>query len=238
MNNGGNMYRFITLLSLHLTLCAAPFQFIHQTHPYATHQPILYEIASHTEGPIIEFGCGDGSTDLLHQICKEKKRLLISLDDDRAWLEKVQKKYAHEDCEWHQFYFVPGKKDDLNPDHWVTFFNEHPFLKELIFDVCFVDQSPWLARYETIKRFKSHAKFVILHDCNYFPEQKIFGSIIEPLIRDKRIAGKFDFGDMFAYFKVYFPPHPWPANTGPPTLVASDCIDTFPEIVWEKYANQ
>ena len=46
-----------------------------------------------TRGPVIEFGCGDGSTALLHEICKESGRILVSLDDDLKWLDKSRKKY-------------------------------------------------------------------------------------------------------------------------------------------------
>jgi hypothetical protein len=39
--------------------------------PCATHQHVLYEMAVTTNGPIIEFGCGDTSTPMLHAICKK-----------------------------------------------------------------------------------------------------------------------------------------------------------------------
>ena len=206
--------------------------------PYVTHQPILYEIARKTTGPIIEFGCGNGSTDLLHEICKKDNRILISIDDDFNWLNKFSQKYLGDGYEpdnlgWHKFYYVPGKKDNINPEHWIKFFEEFELLKTLNFDVCFIDQSPWLARYETIKMFRHKARYVILHDCNYFPEQGIFGKVIKPLISATCTPGVFDFSDVFAYFKVYFPPCPWPGPTGPPTLLGSNFESDLPDIDYE-----
>ena len=55
-------------------------------------------------------------------------------------------------------------------------------LSLLDFDVCFIDQSPWLARYETVKRMKDRARFVLVHDVDYFPMNNIFGKTIKPTL--------------------------------------------------------
>ncbi len=201
--------------------------------PHATHQHVLKEIVTMTDGPIIEFGSGDSSTDLLHALCEKTQRLLITLDDDAKWLNKFKERYLGRGYEkdnsgWHKFFFVPGKKDNLSPDHWIRFFEDSRDLLSIEYAACFVDQSPWLARYETIKRFKNRSKYVLLHDCNYFPEKNIMGTVIKPLDRKRHIEGKFDFCDTFAFFKVYYPKHPWPGDTGPPTLVGSMFENAFP----------
>ena len=212
----------------------------HQTDPYSTHQPVLYQIAKSTTGPIIEFGCGYGSTDLLHAICKKEGRLLISLDDDREWLEKFSTKYlgdgyATDNSGWHKFYFVPGKnnQDPASPAHWVKFMDELNILKTTVFDLCFVDQSPWLARWETIKRMKETSIYVILHDCDYFSREKIFGTEIKPIVN--RQPGIMDFSDVFPFFKVYFPNQPWPCDTGPPTLVGSNFESALPDVNFAEF---
>jgi hypothetical protein len=232
------MLKNIQWLGLVMLWCAnivnAQVVFSHRTHPYYTHQPVLYEMTSRTDGPIIEFGCGYGSTDMLHEMCKENKRLLISLDDDLDWLCVFSEKYR-EDSDWHKFVFVPGKPlNDLdNPIHWIHFLNHFTPLKQG-FDVCFIDQHPWLARFETIKYMKDKAKYIILHDCDYFPREGIFGKTIKP-IGDHCIPGVFDFGDIFRYFKVYFPLSPWPAWTGPPTLLGSEFEHDLPDIDFNAY---
>ncbi len=197
--------------------------------PFSTHQPILYSLALQTEGPIIEFGCGYGSTDLLHDICKKKNRLLISLDDNLEWIDIFRKKYLNDgynsdNSGWHQFYFVPGKKHsgDDDPGHWLKFLQEFTLLKIITFEICFVDQHPWLGRYETVKYLKDKAKYIVLHDCDYFPLYKIFGKEILATDRKNQIPGIYDFSDSFKYFKVFFPINPWPGETGPPTLVGSN----------------
>lgn len=202
---------------------------------WSTHQPVLYAVANSTTGPIIEFGCGNGSTDLLHEICEKTGRILITLDDDASWLEKFSTKYLgngynKDNSGWHKFYYVPGKtkKRPNSPAHWVKFLNEFPLLNELSFDVCFIDQSPWLARYETLKKMKDICRYVIVHDVDYFPMNGIFGKVIKPI--KKGVEGEFDFLDVFAVFKVYFPNQPWPAETGPPTLLGSNFEVEFPEI--------
>lgn len=219
-------------------LCATNDRY--KTDPYSTHQPVLYKMANETTGPIIEFGCGYGSTDLLHDICKSEGRLLISIDDNREWLEKFSSKYMGDGYEadnsgWHKFYFVPGKsqQDMENADHWVKFLDELEILKTTVFDLCFIDQHPWLGRWETIKKMKDITRYVILHDCDYFPVHGIFGTELKPIVN--RQPGSYDFSDIFKFFKVYFPLNPWPGDTGPPTLLGSNFESKLPEINFAEY---
>lgn len=220
----------------------AEVQFSHRKDPYATHEPVLYEIASNTTGPIIEFGCGHGSTDLLHEICKNNGRLLISIDDNQEWLQKFSRKYLddgykEDNSGWHKFFFVPGvnQEDSQNCDHWITFLDNTELLNEIHFDLCFVDQSPWQARLETIKRFRSKCKYIILHDCDYFAKSDLAGKTIIPTDYENNISRTYVFDDIVRYFKVYHPLKPWPFFTGPPTLLGSDFESNFPEINYENY---
>jgi hypothetical protein len=224
---------FFVLLSW-TSLLRAEITFSHRTHSCHTHQPVLYEMAMRTSGPIIEFGCGYGSTELLHEICKENKRLLISLDDSLEWLNLFKEKYKS-DSEWHQFIFVTGKpsKESPSAQHWIEFLNNLDLLKECQFDICFIDQDPWQARVETIKYMRDKAKFFILHDCDYFPREGLFGTTITPIVNNH--PGVFDFSDVFRYYKVYFPLPPWPVWTGPPTLLGSDSEKDLPEIDFNEY---
>ncbi|MFZ4100216.1 MAG: hypothetical protein ACOYKZ_07835 [Chlamydiia bacterium] len=203
--------------------------------PVATHQPILYQVARATRGPIIEFGCGKGSTPLLHELCKEQGRMLISLDDDAAWLQSLADRYRGDGYEednqgWHQFYLVPGKGPTRSEDpaHWVAFIESNTWLNSLHYGCCFIDQAPWLARFETLKRFAAHSDYVVLHDCDYFPVHGIFGRTIKPTVNKQ--PGVFDFSDVFRVSQVFFPPAPWPGETGPPTLVGSNLKSQLPEI--------
>lgn len=130
------------------TISYAKIEFCHRQDPYGTHQPVLYTLAINTMGPIIEFGCGNSSTDLLHEVCKQTNRLLISIDDDEAWLNKFRSKYLGDGyCEdnsgWHKFFYVPGKFDNWDPNHWIPFLNEFfSSYQATDFELCFIDQSP------------------------------------------------------------------------------------------------
>lgn len=221
------MYAF----SLFANTLNADITFSHRTDSYATHQPVLYEIALLTTGPIVEFGCGNGSTNLLHEICKRDKRLLVSLDDNLEWLTKFSEKYSS-DSDWHQFVFVPGKnpEDMDNPQHWVEFLNNFELLRHDV-GVCFIDQHPWLARFETIKFMKDKARYIIVHDCDYFPTVGLFGTIIYPNINNHH--GFFDFSDVFLNSEVYYPhENLW---IGPPTLVGSEFESDFPSVNFNSY---
>lgn len=206
---------------------------------WSTHQPVLSAAAASTSGPIIEFGSGYGSTDLLHEICERDGRILITLDDDLEWLNKFAQKYLGKgyypgNTGWHKFFYVPGK-DSANPDspaHWVRFLKHFDLLDQMDFDVCFIDQSPWLGRYETLKIMKNRARFVIVHDVDYFPGNGIFGKVIKPI--KKGIEGKFDFSDVFSTFRVYFPNPPWPSDSGPPTLIGSNFETVLPVVDYSK----
>lgn len=74
-----------------------------------------------------------------------------------------------------------------------------------------------------------------MHDCDYFPGTGIFGKVIKPSVYAQGIGGIFDYSDVFKYFKVYFPPLPWPGFSGPQTLLGSEFENDFPEIDYSKY---
>ena len=224
-------------LSLLTALQAGEFTFEWNT--YATHQPVLCEIAQRTTGPIIEFGCGEGSTDMLHSICKENQRLLISVDHDEGWVNKYAQKYLgdgylEDNSGWHKFLVVPKTQGNTLLEDWVAFLDQCDLLKTTDFDLCFVDQHPGPARTETILRLKNKAKYIILHDCDMFVCGEL-GQQVRPLDQKNQEPGIYDFSQTFINFKVYFPPKPWAGHTGPPTLLGSNFLSDLPEIDFNQY---
>ena len=179
-------------------------------------------------------------TDLLHEICKKDKRILISIDDDLGWLSKFTQKYLGDGYEldnsgWHKFFFVPGKTAHNNddPQRWIDFLDNFELLKIMDFDVAFIDQNPWLGRTETIKRLKHTSKYLIIHDFNYYPMNNIFGKVIRLAINGD--PGVFDLSDTFKYYRVYFPNTTWPYLYGPGTLVTSETEPNFPDVDFNNY---
>lgn len=59
-------------------------------HSYYTHQPMLKFYSERTRKPILELGCGNGSTQLLHEICLAKHIQLFTLESDLKWLDRFR----------------------------------------------------------------------------------------------------------------------------------------------------
>lgn len=236
-----NFFKFLFFFTCTGVGLSAKIQFVHRTNDWATHQPVLYEMAMRTEGAIIEFGCGYNSTEMLHEICKASGRTLISIEDDREWINKFMEMYKGDGYEednsgWHKFYYVPGKlnvENDTVALHWIQFLDHFSLLETMKFDLAFVDQSPGRARTETIHRIKDKIKFIILHDCDCYASNEL-GICYRPIDGKNQIPGIFDFSQTFAHFKVFFPLHPWPGQSGPPTLLGSNFEDV-PDIDYKNY---
>lgn len=181
------------------------FNFRHKTCDFSTHQPVLHKLIKITDGPILELGCGRGSTPLLAYFAKGRK--IVTVDNDSQWLERFRWRYESKN---HRFIFTEDWEKTLND----------PLLDQK-WSLIIVDQSPWDARYRSILRFKDSAEYIMLHDSDYFPGTKVFGREIEPTVAYK-YGGKRDYSDIFKYSREYHPPLPWPAPSGPPTLVGSN----------------
>jgi len=164
------------------------------TDSYSTHQPVLFEAVMRTTGPVVEFGCGYGSTPMLHELCKEGEesdgRNLLSLESDPEYY--VQ--FLHLRSETHKLELVTD---------WPTVAAR---VAQSDWDVAFIDNAPWEMRVIAVEALKDKARYVVLHDCDYFIKNHLL-----------------DFEKLFKYHKVYLPPRPWPSSTGPPTLLASNC---------------
>lgn len=190
----------------------------HSESAFFTYQPVLYAAVMNSTGPILELGCGEGSTPLLHQLCKEQGRELITIDNNRKWYDKYRHEYSEK---WHRFIFA---------DNWLGVLTDDQL--DLEWGVVFVDQSPLEARLMSMKLFSDSAKYIVLHDCDYFPENGVFGKCIKPIV-DADNPGERDYGEMFTNWREFFPPKPWACRTGPPTLLASNTVPVDDlEIQW------
>lgn len=125
---------------------------------YGTHMVPLATVVAHTSGPVLELGCGDFSTPLLHAICSVNKRLLVSTDTDKKWLSL----FLDLENEWHKFIYVPVYTDDLNanpqPKKWDTIGTD------VHWAVVLVDHRPGERRIEDVQRLRSHTDIFVVHD--------------------------------------------------------------------------
>lgn len=93
---------------------------------YMTHVPALAAAVAHTTGPVLELGCGHGSTPLLHAMCQPTARVLCTVESDSHWAEPFAGRFT---APWHGFYHCGA-------DDWDT---GHPVLTLAAFHLVFID---------------------------------------------------------------------------------------------------
>ncbi len=92
-----------------------------------THYPVLAAcLALQPTGPVLEIGCGDWSTALLHMMCGAQGRQLVTIESDEAWLNK----YRYMERPWHHMLYAP----DIDIAR---------IIDDTAWGVAFVDHEPW-----------------------------------------------------------------------------------------------
>jgi hypothetical protein len=179
---------------------------------FATHQPVLAAAVAASAGPIAEFGCGHASTPLIHRLAEATGRRVVTLDRHEEWLHKFSERM---ETPRHEFRVVDDWVAELDRSEW----------SEERWGVIFIDQDPFDARAETVRRLAGRGDYIVVHDCDYFPRVGLFGREIAPL-NGPADRGERDYGDVFRSWCEFFPPEPWPYRpTGPPTLLGSNVHD-------------
>ncbi len=111
---------------------------------WGTHLAPLATAVVNTEGPILELGAGDTSTPLLHALCAPARRNLVTVDTNRAWLER----YADLQTDWHRL--VHGLENAMaGATRW---------------GVVLVDHQPGKRRAADILHLRSRAQVFVVHD--------------------------------------------------------------------------
>jgi hypothetical protein len=114
---------------------------------YSSHMPVLMDILSKTDGPVLELGAGKYSTPLLHWACAAKKRFLLTLEHKPKYFE-----YASQFADdWHKVVLV---------EDWDRYPLEAPSGK---WSVAFVDHEGPRRGTET-KRLAHLADMIVCHD--------------------------------------------------------------------------
>jgi hypothetical protein len=112
-----------------------------------SHTVLIAAIAAITKGPILEMGCGNHSTNVLHELCLPTKRRLVSLETNSAWLDKL----SHLKSDFHQLLLVSD---------WGSF----SLIDEVEWSVVLVDHAPGERRKDDIIRLKDNAEYIVVHD--------------------------------------------------------------------------
>lgn len=123
---------------------------------WGTHQTPLLTAVMNTNGPILEMGCGDFSTPLLHAICSVNQRMLLSTDTDKEWLNL----FLDLETPWHTFAYVPVFDNPKNPQEnkWNAIGND------VHWSIVFIDHHPGTRRAVDIQRLRSHTDIFVVHD--------------------------------------------------------------------------
>jgi hypothetical protein len=191
------------------------FEYSYYENVYATHQPFLEAYVRATKGDVLEFGTGEGSTGLLRTLLKGSGRQLISIEDNKEWLDKMMAEYPP--TETHTYIYLEPKE---NGAHWKDFLSTFSHPNQI--SVTFIDQAPWEARIWTYEALSHQSEYCIIHDVDYFPLNGLFGKITDANLPFSE-PSKYDFSEHFVSYAMYFPPPPWTEkNHGPPTLVGTN----------------
>ena len=176
---------------------------------FNTHRPILEHYIKNTSGDIIEVGMGDGSTGFILDLIKGTNRKLVSLENNEGWYDKMLTIYPPSKNHIYEFY-TEYERDLQN------IFDKYPQQ----FSIAFIDSSPWMSRVNAMNYYRNTKKcnYIMVHDVDYFPKSKIFGKVTNMYL-DKE--PDLDFSDVSENFRLFYPPKPYPAPTGPPTLIFS-----------------
>ena len=112
---------------------------------YATHQRMLVKYLMRTTGPIVEIGCGDYSTPLIHEIASAQGRTVLTLESNADWLNR----FSDYKTDWHSLQHVESW-DDWQPAGR--------------YGLAFIDHTPGNRRPAEYLKLRDVTDILILHD--------------------------------------------------------------------------
>ena len=107
--------------------------------------PMLIKAVQASEGPILEIGSGLFSTPLLHWLCHEKGRRLITYENNEDYF-KFAKGFQSKN---HRIRLVKDWEEIENKKRW---------------GVILIDHEPAEQRRADILKFKDSADYIVIHD--------------------------------------------------------------------------
>jgi hypothetical protein len=113
--------------------------FLKDVHGWNNHRPLLWWALQHTKQsafPILEMGCGDGSTPYLQEYAKKHKKQVISYDYDKEWAAKFGATHV---TDW----------DSIEHNQY---------------SVVLIDHSPGERRHIDIAKLADKAHYIVIHD--------------------------------------------------------------------------
>ncbi len=113
---------------------------------WASHLPVLIKVLQISEGPVLELGSGPFSTPIMHWLCLEAKRRLVTYENDPEYFE-MNKSFSSGQ---HEVKFIEDwDKIPIETEHW---------------GVAFVDHKPSERRKIEIARLSKIADYIVVHN--------------------------------------------------------------------------
>lgn len=183
----------------------------HEQNDFYTHQPVLIQALKISTGDVLELGCGEGSTELIHRYCAKHNRNVVTVEDDSEWISRYRDRFTTDN---HKF---------VHTNNWVESLD---LFSKTHWGLVFIDQQGWHNRVSSFRIMRDNADYIILHDCDYFPENGLMGFVVKPYSLSPYSVGERNWSDEIKYYKEFHPNKPlcWTGTklTGPPTLLASN----------------
>lgn len=140
-----NLWGTLALVFLAVNIAVAQEENGKKMSPAGTHIPVLLTAVLRTQGQILEMGCGDFSTPLLHAICIKSHRTLVTAENDLLWMNL----FADLKTPWHTFIYATDWTSIGKDTHW---------------GLVFIDHAPAEQRIVDIARLRNNTDVFVMHD--------------------------------------------------------------------------
>jgi hypothetical protein len=145
-----------------------------------SHLPILIRLVLTTDGPILELGTGFFSTPVLHWLCAERKRKLVSYESSPKYMQVAENYIA----DFHEVHFVEDwAKIDIESTHWC---------------IVLIDHGPGPQRKVEMARVANNADYVVVHDTEPKSDKYYHYSEVAHLYKHR-----FDFDKLYPNTSVF-----------------------------------
>lgn len=121
-------------------------EFLEGISDWSNHRYLLWpalEMTKDSPHPVLEMGCGHGSTPFLQKYCDDEARVLRSMDNNKSWADEFGAEYI---------------SSDWNYKTW--------FYKQR-YSVVLIDHAPGEKRREALELFAfspAHFEIIVIHD--------------------------------------------------------------------------
>ena len=132
---------------------------------WSSYLPVLIKTLNLSEGPVLEMGMGIFSTPVMHWLCLDRNRALVSYENNATYFHQSRAFMAP----WHQIKLVEDWSEaEIETTHW---------------GLVFIDHAPEARRGIDIKRVAHQADYIVTHDSEARNEHKYHLAKIYPLFK-------------------------------------------------------